>query len=229
MQFCCLTDGQVVERLRRNPSNHFAGHECARLPTPREFLGNAHHEPAIHHDAKLGSDREHTFCCTSPKGTRISRCAADTTSNPSEFADFFLRSARQNRIAVEVHEQHRAPAPHQAIRGDGRVDAARHQTRHASAGPCRKSAGAGLLAKSRTRDSAACDMHRQRRIAEIDAPSGASLIRPPISYRSAARSADTACRCDAVTRKDEGWRPFKSRRIVSAIASRSSGALPAYE
>ena len=147
------------------------------MPAPREFLGDAHHEPAIHDDAKLWGDREQHLLLHFAEGDEHQPCALLIRGqNPSQFADFFLRGAGQNRIAVKVDEQHRAAPPHQAICGNRRIDPARQQTRHPATGSRRKPAGARLLAEEVERVvRQQVDVHRQLRIAEIDAPTGCVL------------------------------------------------------
>ena len=58
-----------------------------------------------------------------------------------------LRGPRQHRVAVEVHEQDAAAAPHHPPRRDRRVDAPGQQAHHPSTRADRKPAGTAILAE----------------------------------------------------------------------------------
>ena len=91
----------------------------------------------------------------------------------SDFASSraFSCDARQDRIAVEVDEEHAAAAAHHAPRRDGRIDPAGQQARHAAAGSDRQAAGPALLAEGVERFMGQrFDADRELRIAEIDEP-----------------------------------------------------------
>ena len=47
---------QVFERLRGHLADHLARHQRLRVPAPADSLGDAHHQPAIDHDAERGRD-----------------------------------------------------------------------------------------------------------------------------------------------------------------------------
>ena len=66
---------------------------------------------------------------------------------PHELARLLLRRAREDRIAVEVDEEHAAAAPHQPPRRHRRIDAARQQAGDAAADADRQAARARLLAE----------------------------------------------------------------------------------
>src|SRR5882672_2638106 len=88
-----------------------------------------------------------------------------------QLARLLLRRARQNRIAVEVYEEHPAAAAHHAPRGDGGVDPTREEAGHAAARADRQPAGAADLAERVERlGGQRLDVDRELRLREVDAP-----------------------------------------------------------
>ena len=86
------------------------------------------------------------------------------------------RRARQDRVTVEVDEDHAAAAPHQAPRGDGRVDAARQEAGDAPADADRHPAGAALPAEGiEGVIGQQLDVDRELRVGEVDRP----VLAPP--------------------------------------------------
>ena len=71
------------------------------------------------------SGREDDLLLDLPKRHEVdARPLLPASQQRDQLARFLLRGARQNRIAVEVDERHRAAALHHAVGGDRRIDAA---------------------------------------------------------------------------------------------------------
>ena len=168
-----LRDGrQVLERLRRHLADDLTGDERARPPASRELLGDPQHQTPVDDDAQLGRHGEHHLLLQlAERHEQQSRPQLVLRQERRDLAHLLLRRARQDRIAVEVDEQHRAAAPHHAVGRDRRIDAARQQTRDATAGPGRQSAGARLLAEEiEGVIRQHLEVNRQLGIVEIDVP-----------------------------------------------------------
>ena len=63
----------VLERLRGDLPDDFAGDERLGAVAARDGFCDPHHQPAVDHDAERRRDREHDRCWISPNGTRNSR------------------------------------------------------------------------------------------------------------------------------------------------------------
>ena len=193
---------------------------CARR-SPRDALGDAQHQPAVDHHAHRAGTDSTTCCWISPNGDEIElRAVLPLRQELHQLARLFLRRARQDRIAVEVHEGHRAAALHHAMRGDRRIDAARQQAHHATGRAGRQPAGAAFLAEEVERlvRSAARRESSSAGSSRLTRQPRASLMRPPtsrsicgdvIGKRLSARRADT--------RKLSHVRSPRSSRIAVAM------------
>ena len=134
---------------------------------------DSEHEPPIDDDPQRRLHRQHHLLLNfaerhhiQPRGLLVLR------QQRHQLAHFFLRRPRKNRIAVKVDGDHAAAAPHQAIRSDRRVDAARQQRDDAPADSSRHAARPGFL--SEVIERFACerlDVDRELRIVELDASS----------------------------------------------------------
>src|SRR3954449_7332741 len=89
------------------------------------------------------------------------------------------RRARQDRVTVEVDEDDAATAPHQAPRGQRRVDPAGEEADDASAHADRHPAGAALPAEGiEGIIRQQLDVNRELRVGEVDRPSSRHLDLP---------------------------------------------------
>ncbi len=87
----------------------FAGDQRLGAPAARQPLGDSHHQPAIHHDAKLGSDgQQHLLLDFAERHEHQPRALLVRRQERRDLADFLLRRARQNRIAVEMNQTARS-------------------------------------------------------------------------------------------------------------------------
>ena len=182
------------------------------------LLRDPQHQAPVDHDAQRRRHRQQDLLLQLAEGHEHEpRAQLVRGQERRDLAHLLLRGARQNRIAVEVDEQHRAAAPHHPIRRHGRVDAARQQARHAPARAGRQPAGARLLAEEVER------LVGQHLDVDRSAPAAsrftrqpfACLMRPPTSRsicgevsgkRLSARRADT--------RNDSTCRSPRSSRIA---------------
>ena len=109
--------------------------------SPADALGDPQHQPAVDDDAHRSRHGEHDLLLNVAERHEIqARALLPRGQQPHQLARLLLRGARQNRIAVEVHEGDRAAALHHPVRRDGRVDPAGQQAGHASRGAGRKPA-----------------------------------------------------------------------------------------
>jgi len=138
----------VLERLRRHLADHLAGDERARMRLAREALGDAQHQPPVDHHAQRGRHREDDLLLQlAERDEHEPRAQLVLGQKRRDLAHLLLRRARQNRIAVEMNQQHRAAAAHHPVRGDRRVDARREQARDAPAGAVGRPPAPGSLPK----------------------------------------------------------------------------------
>ena len=120
-----------------------------RAVRARDAVGDPHHQAAVDRRRGAAAGTDSTTCrWISPNATRNSRLRQLVGRQQlRQLAHLLLRGARQERVAVEVDEQHRAAALHHAPRGHRRVDAARQQARHLAAHAGRQPARPALLAE----------------------------------------------------------------------------------
>jgi hypothetical protein len=144
----------------------------ARAGAPRDPLRDAQHQTAVDHHPQLGRHREQHLLLQLAEGHQHKpRPQLVPRQQRGNLLHLLLRGARQDGIAVKVHEEHGAAPPHHPIRRHGGVDAAREQARHAPAGPRRQAARARLLPEEIERlVREHLDVNAQGRLVEIDPP-----------------------------------------------------------
>ena len=136
----------VVERLRRHLANHLARHQRLGAHVARNALGNPQHQPPVDHHPQVAGHAEGDLPLQLAEGHQVQpRAQLVLREHLGQQARLVLRGARQERLAVEVHQRGLAPAPHHAPGRHGRIDAAREQRHHASARAGGQAARARLL------------------------------------------------------------------------------------
>ena len=163
---------EVLERLRRDLADDFPGHQRLRAVLARDLLGDPHHQPAVDDDPQRRRHAQRDLLLDlAERHQEQPRMELEPGEQPRELARLLLRRARQDRVAVEVHEQDPAAAPHQPPRGDRRVDAAGEQARDAAADAHRQAAGPAFLAEVVERlVGQRFDVDRELGVVEIDRP-----------------------------------------------------------
>ncbi len=173
-------DGHVVQGLRRHLSDRLAGDQGARARVAGDALGDAQHHAPVDHHAQRRRHGQHDLALQLAEGHEVqARPHLVARQHLRHLTDFLLRRPRQERVAVEVHQHHRAAPLHQPQGGDGRIDAAREQSRHAPADAGRQAAGTlHLVEMVEGRILQELDTDRERPAVEIHLPAARLLDAP---------------------------------------------------
>jgi len=144
----CPGDRHVLEGLRRHLPDRVAGHQSVRAHSRGNSGGDPKHEAAIDDHAQGTRDGQSHLPLDLADGHELQPAAQlEPRQEGGQFSRLVLRGARQEGVAVEVHEGGRAAAPHHPPCCHRRVDAARQEGHHAPARAGRQAARAGLLAE----------------------------------------------------------------------------------
>ena len=125
-----VTDrGKILQRLRRHLPDRVARYERMGARRDRQPLGNPHHQPPVHDDPERRRNRDDDLLLKAAERHEIQpRLELRPRENLHQLSRLLLRRARQNRIAVKVHEMRAAASANQPPRRHRRIDAAGQQT-----------------------------------------------------------------------------------------------------
>ena len=123
---------QVLERLRRHLPDRLRRSPARRAcAVSRNRLRRCAASAAGRSTTRSGGGTASITCCwISPNATMYRRvCCWYRVSSAASSRTFSCDARDRIGIAVEVHRNHAAAAPHQPVRGHRRIDAARQQAR----------------------------------------------------------------------------------------------------
>ena len=219
----------VLERLRRHLPEALARHEHARRRSsaraPRRSAASC---AGRARRGGCAARRATISLWISPNGTtqrsRAQLIAREVRDQIVRLVD--ARAARVGR-AAEVHEVDAAPALHHAIGRDRRVDAARHETRHAAADRDRQPARARPLAARHVRRAAAGSRRSIVRSACVEIDAAADLLEHRRAEHGAQLRRRQRKRLVGAPRPHREGRErlggARTRATAARIASRSTG------
>ena len=200
---------------------------CAPMP-PREPLGDAHHQAAVDRRRAAAAGRRGRPAAGSRRTARVAAATAlKLRQQLRQLARLFLRRARQDRIAVKVHEQRRGSrgascaTPRPANRC--RPTAGRRPGRSRPTG--RPPAPALLAEEVERLVGQRLDVDRELRVRRFTVQSARFLdAAADLALDLAATSAESACRRAAPTRGRCRGSGTEVLQDLRAIASTSSAA-----